>query len=417
MDRNIQAALSGSAPSVAGVQALEAWIALYKGVCRGLEEIYLADDDDDDDADENGAGNDAVAEPTPAKFSSARTRGLQPASSVAHPSARALDDVLSSCLSTLVQAMEHSRQGLEQAAVAAAPVPGELADVLIAAAAELLSLTTEARWLVLKIHDVTLIYPALQFILTVRVARVLLFVCGDCIRSLSVLMVGCAIGTQTTNFEKCLLLSFQALSVVVRSCQKLLKHDQAVASSVFHEVSGRVMSDNLWCWLSTSPAYSESACECLGRLTLVIGSTDRASAIQQLFLRFTEGPEQQPLVSVSRLKGFATGLKEDRAALSLLASLAVPALYSMLNQGTQDVKDDNIDTLVKVVDALLVLLQNTEWEHDLGTAASVLQSTAVALADCANGVGQHNLHACEVTAIMLKVSLFVSVAHVQQHDR
>src|SRR3546814_15497571 len=82
--------------------------------------MYLADDDDDDDDDDGDDSYDGHEARSggemAAKFSSARTRGLQPASAAVTHKPRALDNVLSSCLATQIQVMEHIRYGLEQLA-------------------------------------------------------------------------------------------------------------------------------------------------------------------------------------------------------------------------------------------------------------------------------------------------------------
>lgn len=161
IDRDIQAVVAKASYAIEDIQALEAWISLYKGVCRALEEVYLADEDEDDDDVDGEAPVEQIA-----KFSSARTRGLQPASTVAAQKSPALDDVLSSCLTTLVEAMEYTRAGLEHCANSSQQL-GPL-DLLVTASVGLLGLLSEARWLVAKINDVNIIFPITQFILAVR---------------------------------------------------------------------------------------------------------------------------------------------------------------------------------------------------------------------------------------------------------
>lgn len=178
------------------------------------------------------------------------------------------------------------------------------------------------------------------------------------------------------------------------------------------------MSDNLWRWLSTSPVYSENACECLGRLTLVLNPAERTTVIQQLYHQLTADMDHQMMICVARLKGFATGLKDDASSLGVLGALAAPALCSILTHGTQDIVAESVDIFGTATAALLVLLQNTSWEQDLETAVSILESAATSSEQCLAGLQHANLHAFELAAPMMKVSCFAStICHYIGSDR
>ncbi len=127
-------------------------------------------------------------------------------------------------------------------------------------------------------------------------------------------------------------MSFKALGVVTRACLPVLIHTDGFGVSIFVEVTERITSPHLWQWLADSPLHSESAFECVGRLTLTTAQSTRSDIVGQAYQQIMSDAQQHPLSCISRLKGYTLGLKDNADALAKLGVLAIPTLFQTLGK-------------------------------------------------------------------------------------